>query len=74
MRDRMTQLEERACGWKGIHQFPTVDYNLGRLCLGHRAVSTLFLVEETKRKRPHVVGCEVESVAFSSDLKQLREL
>lgn len=41
MRDRMTQLEEEACGWKGIHQFPTVDFDLGRLCLEHSCLNSL---------------------------------
>ena len=26
---------------KGVHQFPTIDCNLGRLCLGHSHLNSL---------------------------------
>lgn len=45
----MTQMENGARAGKGVHQLPAINYNLGRLCLGHNCL----LVEETKKKGPY---------------------
>lgn len=36
----MTPMEMGAYG-KGVHQFPVINYNLGRLCLGHSCLHSL---------------------------------